>query len=187
MSKQTANAPATSPRETLNRYIDGATQALAKKISEFEREAKRQAELQEAKFAARMSELGWRLESVAGLERRLAESLATLQNGHSIEDVRPIVADHVEQILAGWDRPKDGVSVEQVRQIIAEQISEAIARLREDRAHEFRDYGWTPPQTTRWPQKPIIDAEVEDSTPNNARPPLHLVTAAVAQLPRRTA
>lgn len=86
-----------------------------------------------------MAELGYRIESVADLERRLSERLATLKDGRdgadgvslTIEDVRPAIAEYVDKVLAGWERPKDGqsVTIEDVEPMMREMISEAVAEI----------------------------------------------------------
>lgn len=162
-----------SQRETLKNFTDAATEALAKKIVDFEREGKRQQELHEAKFSARMSELGYRLESVADLERRLNERLATLKDarvGLTIEDVEPVLRDMVSEAMA--KRPRS-VSIDDIRPVIAEQVAEAVARLR----HEHHQASAYRPQRSGWPHNlPIIDI---DPTPD---PLVERVTAAVKQL-----
>lgn len=182
-----------SARKTLDNFTDAAREALVRKIIDFEKESARDREVQQAQFATRMAELNYRTQSVADLERRLAERLAALKDGPSIDidAVRTVVREHVEQILAGWDRPKDGtsVSLDDVRPVIAELVAQAIATLRaEHQQNEVRAQHWTPPEQTRWQQSPIIDVDAEvDSTASDQRPQLRLITEAVALLPRRVA
>lgn len=165
--------------ETLKRFTDAATQAVAKSISDFQREGERERELQRAQFAARMSELGYRLESIADLERRLTERLATLKGvGLSIEDVEPVLRELVSEVMAKHPVPKDGrsVTIDDVRPIIAEQVAEAVARLRD--GHHPGDQNWAPQRG--WPRNlHVIDV---DAAPH----PLVVerVTEAVKLLPR---
>lgn len=86
-----------------------------------------------------MAELGYRIESVADLERRLADRLNTLTDGRdgkdgaspTLDDIRPAIADYVDQVLAGWERPKDGscVTVEDVQPLLRDLVAEAVAAL----------------------------------------------------------
>lgn len=95
--------------------------------------------MRDAQFAARMAELGSAIRSVEELERRLAERLTTLRDGRdgadgrsvAIDDVRPVVAEYVEQVLAGWDRPKDGqsVTVDDVEPVLRDMVEAAVARI----------------------------------------------------------
>lgn len=171
LSGETLKAWRKSQRESLHNFTDAATQRLVKEIVDFEREVKRQQELQEAKFAAGMTKLEYRIEAAADLERRLAERLAALKDHRpvGIDDVRPVVKDYVEQILAGWDRPKDGtsVTVKDVEPVLRDMVAAAIAQLRAEHQQFRSAHAWTPPQRTRWPQSgPIVDVDVEvDNTP----------------------
>jgi hypothetical protein len=136
-SRVRSNAP--SPRDTLTRYTDAATDVLARTIVNFQREGNRERELRDAQFAARMAELGSRIQSVEELERRLAERLATIKDGRDgadgrsvvVDDVRPVVEEYVERVLAGWDRPKDGqsVTVDDVEPVLRDMVEAAVARI----------------------------------------------------------
>lgn len=125
-----------SPRETLNRYIDGATDVLSRTIVAFQREAERERQLRDAQFAVRMAELGSKIQTVEELERRLADRLTTIKDGNDgrsvgIDDVRPVVKEYVEHVLAGWDRPKDGasVTVDDVEPVLRDMVEAAVARI----------------------------------------------------------
>lgn len=95
--------------------------------------------MREAQFALRMAELGSKIQSIEELERRLAERLASLKDGRDgadgrsvdIEDVRPVVAGYVDQVLAGWDRPKDGqsVTVDDVEPVLRDMVEAAVGRI----------------------------------------------------------
>lgn len=182
-------------RETLKNFTDAATEAVANTISDFQKEARRERELRDAQFAARTAQLDYRLASVADLERRLTERLATLKDGRdgtvlTLDDVRPAIADYVDHVLRGWERPKDGtsitvedvepvlrqlvseavakiprpkaarVSVDDFKPLIAEQVAAAVARLQQDQ-HVSPARHWPP----RWPHdRPIIDIETAPHT-----------------------
>jgi hypothetical protein len=130
---------ASQSRETLRRFTDAATEAVARTIVSFQRESGLEREIREAQFAARMAEFGSRIQSVEELERRLAERLTTLKDGRdgadgksvAIDDVRPIVEEYVERVLAGWDRPKDGqsVTVDDVEPVLRDMVEAAVARI----------------------------------------------------------
>lgn len=86
-----------------------------------------------------MAELGSKIQSVEELERRLAERLTTIKDGRDgtdgrsvdIDDVRPVVKEYVESVLAGWDRPKDGasVTVDDVEPVLRDMVEAAVARI----------------------------------------------------------
>lgn len=86
-----------------------------------------------------MAELGSKIQSVEELERRLAERLTTIKDGRDgtdgrsvdIDDVRPVVKEYVESVLAGWDRPKDGqsVNVDDVEPVLRDMVEAAVARI----------------------------------------------------------
>lgn len=126
-------------RQTLDKFTDAATQAVAKTIVDFQREAARERELQKAQFATRMAELGYRIESITGLERRLAERLSTLKDGRdgvdavslTLDDVRPAIADYVDHVLRGWQHPKDGQSltVQDIEPVLRGLVSDAVAKI----------------------------------------------------------
>lgn len=177
-------------RETLKNFTDASTEYVAKVISDFKREAAREQELHQAKFDAGMTKLEYRIEAVADLERRLAERLATLNDGPSIDidAVRPVVREYVEQILAGWDRPKDGTSVTiaDVHPILVQLVTEAVAKSRQEQPEAREVRHWSP-RPTGWPL-PIIDVEPDDdSTVDSSSSPLRIeqITAAVRLLPQR--
>jgi len=136
-SQARSNSP--SPRETLSRYIDGATDVISRTIVAFQREGERERQLRDLQFAVRMAELGSKIQSVEELERRLAERLTTIKDGQNgsdgksvaIDDVRPVVKEYVESVLAGWDRPKDGqsVTVDDVEPVLRDMVEAAVARI----------------------------------------------------------
>ena len=111
-----------SSNSTLASFIDAGADRLARSIVAFERDARREREVQEAQFSARMAELETRIASVAETERRLAERLATLRDGENGRDghdgrdgasvdfaeVERITIEAVERTLNGWPRPRDG-------------------------------------------------------------------------------
>lgn len=187
MSAEKLSAWKKSQRETLNNFCDGATEIISKKIVDFEREGKRQQEVHEAKFSARMSELSYRLESVADLERRLAERLTTLKDsrvGLTVQDVEPVLRELVSDAMSKQPVPKDGrsVTLDDVRPLIAEQVAEALARMREDQPAARDVRHWTP-RPTGWPHNmpDIIDVDVDvEDNPHPVR--IEHVTAAVKLL-----
>jgi len=157
-----------------------------------------------------MSELGYRLESVADLERRLTERLATLKDGRdgtvlTLDDMRPAIADYVDHVLRGWERPKDGksvtvadvepvlrhlvseavaripkpkarVTIDDFRPLIAEQVAAAVARLQQDQQPVHPARHWPP--RAGWPHDRVIDLQAMPHTLTED------VTAAVRLLPR---
>lgn len=186
ISKTTVEAWQRSQRETLKNFTDAATEHIAKKISDFQREAKRELELQEAKFAAGMTKLDCRIEAVADLERRLAERLTTLKTagGFTVQDVEPVLRELVSEAMGKQPAPKDGrsVSLDDVRPIIAEQVAVAVARMREEQ-NEVRDVRHWSPRQTGWSHNlpDVIDVDVEvDDTPRPLR--IEHVTEAVRLL-----
>ncbi len=63
------------------RFTDAAADRIARSIAAIERDARRERELRDAQFAARMAELDARLASVAALEKTLTDRLAALKDG----------------------------------------------------------------------------------------------------------
>lgn len=93
---------------SLRSFTDAAADAVARSIATTEREAKRERELREAQFAARMAELETRISAVSEIERRLAERLDTLKDGEPGRDGR----DGIDGV-SGQDGKdgRDGASV----------------------------------------------------------------------------
>lgn len=123
-------------REVLSRFTDAAAETVARTIVDFQRETRRERELRDAQFSARMAELGSKISSVDDLVRRLAERLETLKDGSdgesvTIDDARPVIVEYVERVLAGWDRPKDGLSVtvDDVEPILRDMVNEVVAKI----------------------------------------------------------
>lgn len=133
----------TLPSSTLAAFTDAAADRVARLIAETRREAQREREVREAQFVAKMAELDARIASVAEIERRMGEKLATLKDGEpgksvTVDDVLPVLteaveraaAERVESILASWERPKDGKSI--TVEDVAPMLNEAIVKLADD-------------------------------------------------------
>lgn len=73
----------------MNAFIEAGVDALGRAIADFEREATRREELRSAEYRARLAELDARLASIAEVERRLAERMATLKDGRDGVDGAP--------------------------------------------------------------------------------------------------
>ncbi len=117
----------------MRELTEAAAGAVAREIATLRREAIREREVRDAQFAARVAELETRIAAVSEIERRLTERMAALKDGEpgrdgtngrdgasvSVDDVLPAilaradaaVAENVERVLSGWERPKDGASV----------------------------------------------------------------------------
>lgn len=137
----------TSQPGIMSDFIDAAADRVARLIAETQREARRESELRAAVFAAKMAELETSIASVAEIERRLAERLASVKDGEpgrdgasvAIEDVLPVLteavertaAEHAERVLATWDKPQDGksVSADDVVPMIRDLVASAIAEI----------------------------------------------------------
>lgn len=133
----------TSMPASLRSFIDAAADAVARAIATVQREAQRERELREAEHRAKIAELDARLMSVAEVERRISERLATLKDGEPGKngaDFDPSIADAridalVGQALARVDEavssiriPKDGesVTVEDMKPTIDEAVRIAV-------------------------------------------------------------
>lgn len=79
---------ATSMPASLRSFTDAAADAVAREIATLRREAQREGELRAAEHAVRLAQLDARLSSVADLERRLADRLASLKDGEPGRDGR---------------------------------------------------------------------------------------------------
>ncbi len=122
---------------SLRSFTDAAADAVARSIAAIEREAKRERELRDAQFAARMAELTTAIESVEALRRQTNERLASLKDGEpgrdgadglsgrdgrdgvdgkdgadgrslTIEDIAPLIAETVAREIATLPQAKDG-------------------------------------------------------------------------------
>jgi hypothetical protein len=83
-------------------FIEAAADRVARSIASMQRDAARERELRDAQFAARLAELETRIASVAELERKLADRLATVKDGEPGPEGRP---------GADGARGADGVSI----------------------------------------------------------------------------
>jgi len=143
----------TSSSRTLQAFTDAAADRIARSIAGIQREAKREQELRDAQFAARMAELEARIASVSQIERRLEDRLASLKDGMdgrdgadglsvSAEEVLPALIEAANEaakqaaaaVLETWDRPENGrdgqsVTVDDVAPMIAAGVAEAVAAL----------------------------------------------------------
>ncbi len=114
----------------LRELTEAAAGAVAREIASLRREVSRERETFAAEMRAARAEWEARLAAVVETERRLNERIATIKDGRdgtngadgasvSVDDVMPAilartdaaVAENVERVLAGWERPKDGASV----------------------------------------------------------------------------
>lgn len=126
----------TSQRATLKAFTDAAADAVAREIASFRREAQREREVRDAEYRARLAELDARFSSVADLERRLADRIATVKDGEpgrsiTVDEVQPLILDAVQRAVDAIEKPKDGasVSVEDVAPFIAEEVQRAVAAI----------------------------------------------------------
>lgn len=138
----------TSQPGIISDFIDAAADRVARLIAETQREAKRESELREAQFVAKMAELESRIASVAEIERRMGERLASVKDGDpgtsvTIDDVLPALTEAAERaatekaesILATWERPQNGASVTvddvkpMLRDLVTENVNDAVAGL----------------------------------------------------------
>lgn len=135
----------TSQPATLQAFTDAAADAVARAIAGLQREAKREQELRAAEHRARMAELDARIVSVAELERRVAERLASLKDGEpgkslTVEDVAPLIRAEVDRAAEGLGQliptavrdavaaippaePGKSVDPDEVRQMVAEAVA----------------------------------------------------------------
>lgn len=104
---------------SLRSFTDAAADAVARSIATIEREAKRERELREAQFSARMAELESRIASVSEIERRLTERLDSLKDGEPGRDGRDGVdGSHGQDGKDGRDGAS--VTVDEIEPMIRE-------------------------------------------------------------------
>lgn len=146
----------TAQPATLKAFIDAARDSVAREIATVRREAQREREAFAAEMRAVRAEWDARLSSVAEIERRLAERLASVKDGEpgrdgapgvdgvngadgrdgasvSAEDVAALIGAKVEHVLSTWERPQDGrsVTVDEVAPMIADAVATAFAAIQQ--------------------------------------------------------
>lgn len=142
-----------SQSSTVSAFIDAAADRVARLLAETQRDAQRERDLREAQFAAKMAELETRIASVAQIEERLGERLASLKDGEPGRDGRDgddaisptpeAIADLIRgdvtrdataaalAEVASWDRPQDGksVTVEDVEPLVRTLVEDAVKEI----------------------------------------------------------
>lgn len=76
-------------RRNMKAFTDAAAHAVAREIGGMRRETGRERELRDAEFRARLAELDARIASVAAIEQRVADRLASLKDGVNGADGAP--------------------------------------------------------------------------------------------------
>lgn len=129
----------TSQRDTLKSFTDAAADAVARVIAGVQRDAQQERELRAAEHRARLAELDARIASVAALELKVSERLASLKDGEaghsvSVEDVTPVILAEVERLFASIPPPKDGdpgkdADPDLVAALVDEKVRAAVEAL----------------------------------------------------------
>lgn len=138
--------PATSMPESLNSFIDAASDTIARAVASIHKDAVRERELRDAQFAARMAELETRIASVSELERRLADRLTALKDGEPGRDgadgaagaagergeqgeTGPAGKDAAPEIVAGIVQERMQADLEAIRAELLDQVKDAVAAI----------------------------------------------------------